>query len=121
MLPVCAKAPYRALAHAHTVQAVTDLPWARMRLIDPDVMGLEPQTCQDCTREAVLHFRAEYEVTGVRINTDTTTVPDLLADVLAGEEVTVDRVHDAYACLEHAGKLALGMAYTAALGPSGAV
>ncbi|MFE3762295.1 hypothetical protein ACFXPI_11080 [Streptomyces sp. NPDC059104] len=100
---------------------MTDLPWARMRLIDPVVMGLEAQTCQDCTREAVLHFQAEYRVAGVRIGTDTTAVPDLLAEVLAGEEVAVGRVRDAYACLEHAGKLALGVAYTAALGPSGAV
>ncbi|MFD3717249.1 hypothetical protein [Streptomyces sp. NPDC058674] len=100
------------------------LPWARVRLVDPDLLGpdVEPRTCTSgCTSPAVLHFRAEYQVVGVDISPDAVTPRDLHDEVARGEVVTVDQRRDQYVCLEHAGMAAYAAAYAAAAGPLGAV
>mgnify|MGYP001112282157 CR=1 FL=1 len=83
------------------------IPWALVRLVDPDAPG-----CNRCKGPALLEFNADFRRTGIVIPQNADEVPQV-------QETEVKT--PIFACKEHAGELAFAAAYTVATGPTGAV
>lgn len=85
------------------------LPWASVRLIDPDA---QHPGCNRCGGKPLLEFNADYAVNGVSMPEDDDEEPEVK---------TMENKVTMYACQEHAGELAFAAAYTVTAGPTGAV